>query len=162
MQNFPRLKKFHILLSITMAVIVVSCTTKAKTDTETEHQTLPTEKNSVETSIIVEQDFMQEIVSNGKLSAIQKAELYFENSGLIKSINVKNGRRVQAGAQIAKLENDDFLFALKKAEFRKEQAEIDKLDAFIGMGYTQNADNISPEHQKIANIRSGYQAAELQ
>jgi RND family efflux transporter MFP subunit len=116
----------------------------------------------VETVVLTEQDFMQEIVSNGKLSAIQSAELYFENSGIIESIFVKNGQSVAQGKEIGKLQNRDYKFALQKAELNKEQVEIDKLDALIGMGYTQNDKNITPEHRKVANIRSGFHQADIQ
>jgi len=157
-------QKELISLIIIMLIIafVPSCKTKGESQSESQSKTLPEEKNIVETVILIEQDFMQEIVSNGKLSALQRAELFFKNPGFIENINVKNGQSVSIGAQLANLQNDDYRFALKKAELTKEKAEIDKLDVLIGMGYKNNHENISPDHNKIANIRSGYDQAKIQ
>jgi hypothetical protein len=44
----------------------------------------------VETVVCKKKDFTREIISNGKLAAIQKAELYFKNPGIIKIIKVGN------------------------------------------------------------------------
>ena len=162
MQNQHPLTKQQIIFVLSFIIFLSACKSNTETAEQNSNETLPEEKNIVETVVLLEQDFMQEIVSNGKLSAIQRAELYFENSGFIETINVKNGKTVSQGIQIGKLQNDDYQFALQRAGYSKEQAEIDKLDALIGMGYKQGAKNITPEHDKIANIRSGYHQAEIQ
>lgn len=43
-----------------------------------------------------------------------------------------------------------------------EKAEIDQLDALLSIGYKTGAENISAEHQKIADIRSGYDQTKIQ
>ena len=162
-----KLKHFYrsllqVVIIVVFAIFITSCINKPEAIAENKTETLPEEKNLVETHILTEQDFMQEIVSNGKLAAIQRAELYFENPGFIETINAKNGQVVQKGFLLSNLVNDDYQFALKKAELNKEKVEIDKLDALIGMGYKQGDTNIKPEHEAIANIRSGYQQANIQ
>jgi len=150
-----------ILIIFSLTLVIACSNTTEKTELET-GESLPEEKNRVETVVLEKQDFTREIISNGKLAALQRAELYFESPGFIESINVKNGQRVIQGIELGRLQNDDYQFALKKAQFTKERAEIDKLDALIGMGYSISDKTYSPEHEKTANIRSGYYQAELQ
>jgi len=107
-------------------------------------------------------DFYREIVSNGKLSAIEKAELYFKSAGTVARVNVKNGELVRAGTELCSLHDDEFRFNLKKAEIALEKAKIDLLDALLSMGYKSINDDIPADHLNIANIRSGYDQAEIQ
>lgn len=58
-----------------------SCKTRTTNENQTGHNALPEEKNQVEVMVIQRENFTREIISNGKLAAIQKAELYFENQG---------------------------------------------------------------------------------
>lgn len=162
MQYHPVVRRKPMLFLFSLLLFFTACKNPPETIEQNSNETLPEEKNIVETVVIVKQDFMQEIVSNGKLSAIQRAELYFENSGFIELISAKNGQRISQGNQIAEIQNDDYKFAVRRAEYSKEKAEIDKLDALIGMGYTQNIKKVTPDHEKIANIRSGYYDAEIQ
>lgn len=160
------IKRFQLQIKIVIFFVLASgiyaCTNKPEAIAQSPTESLPKEKNIVETTILVEQDFTREIVSNGKLSAIQRAELYFQNSGFIENIHVKNGQNISKDIKLANLQNDDYKFALQKAELTKEKAEIDKLDALIGMGYIQTDKNILPDHEKIAHIRSGYGQALIQ
>jgi RND family efflux transporter MFP subunit len=150
----------HIFIIV--LIVLAACKSNSDNQEQSANESLPEEKNIVETTVLTEQDFMQEIVSNGKLAAIQRAELYFGNSGFIEAINAKNGQVVKKGFLLSNLVDDDYQFALKKAELNKEKAEIDKLDALIGMGYKQGDTNIKPEHDAIADIRSGYLQAVIQ
>ena len=153
---------FSFLLLTLFLSLFTSCKSKSEAENDSGKESLPEEKNQVEVMVLQQQDFTREIISNGKLAAIQKAELYFENPGIIEAIHFGNGAVVNKGTEIARLENQDYLFNLQKAETAMEQAEIDKLDALISMGYkTENA-AIPPEHLKIANIRSGYNRAKIQ
>ena len=74
--------------------ITTACTNKPNASAEVNKEALPEEKNTVEVITLEEKDFLKEIVSNGKLSASQQAELYFEVSGSIASINVQNGNTI--------------------------------------------------------------------
>ena len=158
-QNHLKQIFFLLLLS---AVLLGSCTSKSNKTTADSNESLPEEKNIVETIILKQQDFTREIVSNGKLSAFQRAELYFGVSGFIEEINVKNGKWVKKGVALANLKNSDYRFNLRKAEIAKEKAEIDKLDVLLGMGYKKGETNITADHKQIANIRSGYNQAKIQ
>lgn len=87
-------KPRHFIFFIFFVLIVMgysSCKTKTDAQNETGNESLPEEKNIVETIILEKQDFTRDIISNGKLAAIQKAELYFKNPGIIETIKVANG-----------------------------------------------------------------------
>ncbi len=163
-QNQSEQKIYLLLLPLLFVALFLlgSCANSAKKTGTDSDEVLPEEKNIVETIIVEKKDFTREIVSNGKLSALQRAELYFEVSGFIEKINVKNGQRVKKEAELASLNNGDYLFNLRNAEVTKEKAEIDKLDVLLGMGYKKGDANISKEHAQIANIRSGYMQAQIQ
>lgn len=152
----------HFLFLLLIFVGLFSCKTKNQDESQVAHDALPEEKNRVETIVLQKQDFTREIISNGKLAAILKADLYFRNPGVIQSINVKNGQSVAKGTKLARLQSDDYRFALEKAKVAMEKAEIDRMDALLSMGYKQGNDNIPQEHQRIANIRSGYDQAKIQ
>jgi membrane fusion protein (multidrug efflux system) len=160
-QTRPIYQQIYFVFVIVL-FLLGSCKNKSETENISSNEILPEEKNIVETIVLGKKDFMQEIVSNGKLSAIQRAELYFENAGFIEAINTRNGQVISKGFQISNLKNDDYRFALKNAELNMEKAEIDKLDALIGMGYKQSDTIINPEHEAIADIRSGYKQAVIQ
>ena len=147
---------------LSFLLVFTSCNNNTGTTAQNSNETLPEEKNIVETIVLEKQDFTREIISNGKLSAFQRAELYFEISGFIENIDVKNGQMVSKGTQLANLKNEDYQFSLRKAEVAKEQAEIERLDVLLGMGYKKGDTNIAPDHERIANIRSGYDQVQIQ
>lgn len=156
--NQPR----FLIVVLALFILPVACKNNSGQGTKNASETLPEEKNIVETIVLEKQDFTREIISNGKLSAFQRAELYFGISGFIENINVKNGQSVSKGIQLANLQNEDYQFSLRKAEVAKERAEIDRLDVLLGMGYKKGDTNIAPDHERIANIRSGYDQAQIQ
>ena len=148
---------FFVLL-----LLLASCKSNTESSSTNPSESLLEEKNIVETVVLEKQDFTREIISNGKLAAIQKAELYFKNPGIIETIKVGNGEIVSVNAELARLQNDEYRFNVEKAQVNMEKAEIDRLDALLSMGYKTGAENISLEHQKIADIRSGYNQANIQ
>jgi membrane fusion protein (multidrug efflux system) len=150
------------LLIVFVIVVNLSCKTKTEAQNETSNESLPEEKNIVETVVLEKQDFTREIISNGKLAAILKAELYFKNPGIIETVKVHNGESVSVNVELARLQNDEYRFNVEKAQVTMEKAEIDRLDALLSMGYKTGSENISKEHLKIADIRSGYNQAKIQ
>ncbi len=156
-------KIFIYIFSLAICITVCSnCKQKNNTLNTSEINTLPEEKNRVDAMVIQKQDFPREIISNGRLSAKQKAELYFKTQGIIKEIHVKNGEAVHTSQSIASLEKEEFLYNLQKAELGFEKARLNLKDALLSMGYTDdNMENIKEDHLKIAHIRSGFKEAEL-
>ena len=107
-----------VLLFGGVAYVVYELTHK----TEKEENAIPTaamEQTIVEVDTIVlrKQTFQKQILCNGKLVAIQRAELMCPNAGeLLKSVNVKNGQRVSAGTVLAVADTRDTNTALEKAK----------------------------------------------
>ncbi|WP_319229253.1 efflux RND transporter periplasmic adaptor subunit [Draconibacterium orientale] len=153
--------KISIIILIFLLLYFNSCTNKPNASAEVNKEALPEEKNTVEVITLEKKDFLKEIVSNGKLSASQQAELYFEISGSIASINVQNGNTIGKNQVIAGLNNETYRLNIRKADITMEQARIDKLDALIGMGYSTTDTVYSAEHEAIADIRSGYNQAQV-
>jgi membrane fusion protein, multidrug efflux system len=152
---------FFFLLSVSTSLFW-GCNSQNNDSESTGKTNLPEEKNRVDGIVIKKQDFPREIISNGKLSAKQKAELYFKTQGIIQDIPVKNGEAVRKSQIIASLEKEDLLYNLQKAELGFEKAGMNRKDALLSMGYTGDTlTDIREEHIKIANIRSGYTEAEL-
>lgn len=112
---------------------------------------------AVKTILATEKDFNYELISNGTVGAMKKAELKFQNQETIRKIHVKNGTWVEKGQTIAELDCFKLLSSLSQAEEAKERALLDLQDILIGQGYTlKDSINIPPQIMKIARIRSNY------
>lgn len=148
-----------MLLFTLCTISFSSCTNQSQTAADSNKEALPEEKNSVEVITLKRRDFHKEIVSNGKLSATQKAELYFEVSGTVADVKVQNGSNVKKNDVIVSLNKENYRLDLEKAAITLEQAKFDKLDALLGMGYSNTDTVYETQHEDIANIRSGYKQA---
>jgi membrane fusion protein, multidrug efflux system len=152
----------NLLAGLGLILIALSsCGVKSGEQNHPKNESLPAEPNRVEVMVLKQGDFYREIVSNGKLAAIEKAGLWFQNAGIIGAVRVKNGQTVQAGAELALLQNDELRFNMEKSGIALEKATIDRLDALLSMGYKSLESDIPPDHLNIANIRSGYNQAKI-
>ena len=114
----------------------------------------------VDTVVLRKQTFQKQILCNGKLVAIQRAELMCPKAGeLLKSVNVKNGQRVSAGMVLAVADTRDTNTALEKAKHDLEKAKVDLQDKLIGLGYNADASNVPEDILKKAEMTSGYYSA---
>lgn len=116
--------------------------------------------NEVEVMTLQRTDFQRQLLSNGKLSAVQKASLNFSSSGVISEIFVRNGQRVAAGTVLATLDREDILLALRSAEIAMEKAELDLYDVLAGQGYrARDTTSVPKDVLELARKRSGYNSA---
>lgn len=114
----------------------------------------------VDTVVLHKQTFQKQILCNGKLVAIHRAELMCPKAGeLLKSVNVKNGQRVSAGMVLAVSDTRDTNNALEKAKHDLEKAKVDLQDKLIGLGYDADAKNVPADILKKAEMTSGYYSA---
>ena len=140
--------------------------TKGEEDEESVSIVLQTEVAEVRTETLRTTDFDSEIVSNGRISTQEVAELRFVNtsSGNVPiKIFVQNGDHVKAGDAIAML--DTFLLSnnYKQAAENMEKAILDLQDVLIRQGYSlADSASIPEETLKLALIRSGYNNAKNQ
>ncbi len=154
-------QRFLLIYTLFIFILVISCNNTTNKPSG-EKVSLPEEKNQVTVIVLEEAPFNKEIISNGKLSAAQKAGLYFKTQGIIKTINYQNGILINHGDIIATLETEELEHQIQEATLAFQKAAIDRTDKLLSMGYTEgNQEKAPEEHVKIANIRSGYNQAKL-
>jgi RND family efflux transporter MFP subunit len=119
------------------------------------------DKQKVSVMLLRYSDFNKEIISNGKLVALKKADLKFRSSENVAVVYVKNGDRVTQGQVIAKLDNFTLSNTLKQSRNQFEIAKIDFQDVLISQGYNITDSATIPESAiKNARVKSGFDRAE--
>src|SRR5690606_39856010 len=98
----------------------------------------------------------QELMANGRLSAIHKADLRFRVDGLVERLHVSEGSRVQAGQLLATINDEVQQQALQQAALRRQLALMDYEDQLLRLGY-RPADTaaLDEEVKRVARLRSG-------
>ncbi|WP_203257019.1 efflux RND transporter periplasmic adaptor subunit [Hyunsoonleella ulvae] len=107
--------------------------------------------------------FKKELVSNGRLVALEKSELRFKVSEALQHLYVKNGDNVTKGQILARLNNTTFKQKVNKAQLDIKQAALDFKDLQIRRGFDPDDSNAIPqeEYDKMA-IKSGYKNSKHQ
>jgi RND family efflux transporter MFP subunit len=157
--------KYSIPILITLISTIISCRTG-----NTENNVLPSSKTftvavnddrqKVKVLVLKQADFKKEILSNGKLYAVKKAELKFRTTGIVSAIYVKNGDRVVKDQVIARLDSFALVNNLKQSRNRFERTMIDIQDVLLSQGYIFNDSARIPKRtMRTARIRSGYDEA---
>lgn len=158
------MKQSYILAAcLFLSALLVACGSKEKSGEENEvgRKKYEIEKNPVDTIILRKRDFNSQLLSNGKLRALNKSSLKFTNTGIITQLNGKNGSYVKKGEVIAVQDTRDALLALEQARHQMEKSRIDLEDKLLGYGYkTSDSLRIPRETMRIARIHSGYNDAE--
>lgn len=161
-------KKIKIAVSSVVGVLLLSGAAYAvyalthKEEKEENAQVASVEQMIVEVDTVVlrKQTFQKQILCNGKLVAIRRADLVCPKAGeLLKSVNVRNGQRVSAGMVLAVADTRDMTSALEKARHDLEKAKVDLQDKLIGLGYDADAKNVPADILKKAEMTSGYYSA---
>lgn len=156
--------RLFFLSGILLAGAGASCSRTTTADEQEHVQALPPPAMAeVKALSLEEETFNHELISNGVLTAAQKADLRFEESLLITDIFVKNGQRVQKGQKIAQLAKFKLESALEQASDNLEKAKLELQDVLISQGYTR-ADSlrVPAEIMKIARIKSNYENSRIQ
>lgn len=118
---------------------------------------LPEQDSEVTVEPLKRQTFYHELVSNGKLSSADEADLYFEKGGVLARIYVKNGQAVRKGDKLAELEKFSLNNATLQAEADLENARLELKDVLIGQGYpAEDSASVPPSVMKLARVKSGY------
>lgn len=159
------MRRIHVCVAV-MAVtaVIVSCSSRGRQETASQSDggrlEYRPEINEVEVVTLKTQDFPQQLLSNGKLSASRRSALFFRQAGAVSKIHVVNGGTVTSGQIIAEQENGDQREALESARIELERATLDLQDALVGLGYpVELQDSVPEDVKKIASIRSGYSTA---
>ena len=124
---------------------------------------LPEEKNEVTVRPLVRRMFYHELVSNGKLTASEEADLYFEASGVVARIYVKNGEQVKKGDKLAELDKFRLHNAVMQAQDGLEKAKLELKNVLIGQGYgAEDTVNVPADVMRLARVKSGYDQRKAQ
>lgn len=116
--------------------------------------------NYVDTMHLTRGGFTMEMISNGRLRAVQKSDLTFKGSGYVEVLNYGNGDPVSSGSVIAVLNSEDAKLRLQEAQNTINKAELDYQDALLGFGYSiKDTTGIPLQTRMIARIKSGYNSA---
>lgn len=119
------------------------------------------EANEVSVMVLRSQPFNLQMVSNGKLSAAGRSELYFENVGTITEMNVANGDRVSSGAILARIDDGRQANDVRSAEIALEKARMSLYDELIGLGYeARDTVSVPLDVMATARMKSGFLEAE--
>lgn len=157
------MKKTLLALTVGLAIATVSCGNKEKEkETEDEFAQLEQTVVEVDTMSLIRQTFQKQILCNGRLSAIRKAELMCPRAGeILQSVNVKNGQMVSAGAVLAVADTRDRNVELDRAQHDLQRAKVELQDKLIGLGYDGSMKDVPADVLKRAEVTSGYYSAEF-
>lgn len=153
------MKKLSYLIIIALAI---GCSSKTE-ETEASSTVKKTEEmvsSEVKAITVQYSDFANEILSNGKLAAVNKAELRFRTNENIAHIFFNNGDRVLKGAIIASLDDFTLSNSAKQSMEQFERAKLDLQDILLGQGFSLTDTASMPRNTLMASrIKSGYDKA---
>ena len=142
-----------------MASLCMGCGGGGNSDTSEEGVNALTqaEPNEVTTITLQRQAFEHELVSNGRVEAMQLTDVHFETDGVLESVHVRNGDHVAQGQVIAQLDKFKLHNAVEQAQNAFEQAKLDLQDVLIGQGYGNRPEaEVPADIMQLAKTRSGY------
>lgn len=137
--------------------ICFSCTTSTnEADKEKKAQATASKRLNVNTQLVSEATFHQEIVANGIIEATYRSELRFRKGDIIQKILVENGEQVTKGQLIAyqDLSNEKNQLQQTKAEVAQAKNKLIDLKASYGV-LNQPDSTIKPVVLKNITIQSG-------
>jgi len=156
------------IASVVFISVIISCGGSNNTDDSDEHnentqvQRIEEQPTSVSTSIISEDPFYSELIANGKLTAVQRADLHFQMSGMITSVLVSEGQQVVQGQILARLDDTEQRMAHKQLVLDKQKAGLEYEDHLLRLGYRlQDTAVLDVEIKKMARLRSGLTAVDI-
>ena len=117
----------------------------------------------VDTMSLRLQTFQKQLLCNGKLEAVQKAELVCPNQGtMLEKVLVVNGQHVAKGTVLAIADMHIKSQDLDKAKHDLERSKVELQDKLIGLGYDGNLSNVPADVLKRMEITSGFYSAKFQ
>jgi len=152
------------LFIIGLLVFTGACSSKPKEAKAEQVQTkLAEEQTQVKAMKLVRTAFAREILANGTVAAVRKADLYFQTNEVVTTIFVKNGDRVLKGQKIASFDLFKLNNALQQASDNLEKSKLELQNVLIGQGYSvQDSTKIPKEVMRIAKTRSNYEQNRIQ
>lgn len=161
MPEHPIVSKINIMLLATCLLTIVSCRQQNGNDdaalARREHYA---ELIEVSTTEAKKDNFSMELITNGRLSAVNKATVLFRVQEMVNEVHVLNGQKVKQGELLAVLEDFPFVSRLDRAIDQVEKTRLDLEDVLLGYGYfLRDSAQVSDHIWNMAKIKSGYNAA---
>lgn len=158
------MNKSSIALLFSTTMLLLLCCGEAKSDKESAIRPLPPSKTvEVTTMSLSKRTFEHELVSNGKITAKNVAELKFHLTEIISDVFVRNGTKVRKGEVIASLNTYVLKQALNQAKDALDRSKLEYQDVLIGQGYKVNqVGSIPDDIEQLAKVKSGYNTAQTQ
>ncbi len=117
----------------------------------------------VDTMVLKRQTFQKQLLCNGNLAAIRKANLQCSKQGeVLQKVLVVNGQYVAKGALLCVSDTRDKQADLEKANHDLEKAKVELQDKLIGLGYSGDLNTVPADVRHRAEILSGYYTAKYQ
>ena len=114
----------------------------------------------VDTMTLRVQTFQKQVLCNGRLAAVRRAELMCPRPGeILQSVLVKNGQYVGVGTLLAVSDTRARVADLEKAQTDLERARVELQDKLIGLGYNANSSEAPADIRRRAEVTSGYYTA---
>lgn len=158
------MKHCYIFITTLFLALCAACNSDKKAAEESSVQELlPDRPAEVTVMTLTTTNFEHELVSNGKISAREVAEVKFQTSEVIAQVRVKNGERVTKGQQLAALDTRALDNRLEQAKDALDRSRLEYQDVLIGQGYKlDELDKVPEEIAELARVKSGYNAARTQ
>ena len=153
-----------IMTAATALFITASCGNKTAGGTDNDMQNADTMSTEIYVDVVTlrDQTFHRQLICNGKLQAVAKCDLTFDNASNVGRVLVQNGARVARGQIIATTDATDARLDLEKAQKDLEKANVDLADRLIGLGYDGISPNVPDDVMHRAKVASGFFMAQYQ
>lgn len=151
-------KNYGLCLAI---LLLMSCSDVRKESAPEGEEGIATqlagEENKVTVEVLELQPFEHELVSNGKVTAKEQADLRFETAEVVAHIFVKNGEHVRKGQKLAELDKFRLMNKTAQAKDALERAKLELKDVLIGQGYPADEEaKVPADIMQLARVKSGY------
>ena len=150
------MKKNLIFFFIIISFCCCNTSNKDETDNGVLKSVIQNNSPQVSYTIIKFQSFKKQIISNGKIEALQKSELRFKTNERLLSIKVKNGQKINKGQLLAQLDNEVLANKINKSKLDLDKAKSKLQEEKINYGLDGNEATIDSKILKNLQIRSGY------
>ena len=158
--------KLHILAyGLVLATTAAACSDEKKDSKEKEgvETVLPSLPNEVTVVPLEKRVFNHELISNGKVTAKDYADLYFRTAEVVAHVWVKNGDVVRKGQKIAELDLFKLNNTLAQQKNGLAQSTLEMQDVLIGQGYApDNLKAVPADVLELAKVKSGYEQSKAQ
>ena len=150
------------IIGLVLLTMLYSCTADVNKEEESGKNKSVSQPTEVETIVIKPEPFPVQSISNGKIHAASKVDLFFRQEGIIDNINFKNGDFVARGKLIASLESQLAKIELARAREGVRSAETELSSLLLGFG-GKEGDTNSVNNQLLQKLKSqsGYTLALL-